>query len=222
LNGGDGWLQLDLGVLSLGKLSAGHQDYYEREVASGAEDYYAMRGEAAGEWLGSGAAGLSLGGQASAGQLGALLEGRDPATGEMLRVRSVEVTGFDVTFSPPKSVSVLFAAGDARVARETRAAHAAAVRAAFGVLEREACWTRRGAGGAIRLRGEGFVAAEYVHRLSRAGDAQLHSHVVVANMTRAEGRWTTLDGTALYEWVKTAGTLFHSTLRAEMTERLGV
>jgi len=27
----------------LGKLTAGHQDYYEREVASGAEDYYAMR-----------------------------------------------------------------------------------------------------------------------------------------------------------------------------------
>ena len=184
-------------MLSLGKLTAGHQDYYEREIASGAEDYYAMRGEAAGEWLGNGAAGLGLGGQASAGQLGALLDGRDPVTGEKLGLRSVEITGFDVTFSPPKSVSVLFAAGDPRVARETRAAHGAAVRAAFGVLEREACWTRRGAGGAIKLRGEGFVAAEYVHRLSRAGDAQLHSHVVVANMTKAEGRWTTLDGTAL-------------------------
>ena len=47
--------------------------------------------------------------------------------------------------------------------------------------------------------GEGFVGAEYVHRVSRAGDAQLHSHVVIANMTRADGRWTTLDGTALYE-----------------------
>jgi TrwC relaxase len=63
LNGRAAWLQKDVGVLSLGKLSAGHQDYYEREVASGAEDYYAMRGEAAGEWLGSGAAGLGLGGR---------------------------------------------------------------------------------------------------------------------------------------------------------------
>jgi hypothetical protein len=37
------------------------------------------------------------------GALGAILEGGDPQTGEKLRVRPVEVTGFDVTFSPPKA-----------------------------------------------------------------------------------------------------------------------
>ena len=47
-------------MVSLGKLTAGHEEYYEREVAGGAEDYYAMRGEAAGEWTGSGAQALGL------------------------------------------------------------------------------------------------------------------------------------------------------------------
>ena len=70
--------------------------------------------------------------------------------------------------------------------------------------------------------GEGFVGAEYVHRVSRAGDAQLHSHVVIANMTRADGRWTTLDGKALYAHLKTASALYHAELRAELTRRLGV
>ncbi len=209
-------------MVSLGKLTAGHAEYYEREVAGGAEDYYAMRGEAAGEWLGSGAEALGLEGIASGGQLRALLEGRDPATGEMLRSRAVRVTGWDVTYSPPKSVSVLHAAGDPRIAAETLAAHRTAVRAAVGCLESEACWTRRGAGGATRLVGEGFVAVEYVHRVSRAGDAQLHSHVVMANATRADGRWSTLDGRALYAHLKTASALYHAELRAEMTRRLGV
>jgi TrwC relaxase len=61
-----------------------------------------------------------------------------------------------------------------------------------------------------------------VHRLSRAGDAQLHSHVVMANATRADGRWTTLDGRALYAHLKTASALYHAELRAELTRRLGV
>src|SRR6185437_14166770 len=148
--------------------------------------------------------------------------GRDPATGEMLRSRAVHVTGWDVTYSPPKSVSVLHAAGDPRIAVETLAAHRSAVRAALGYLESDACWTRRGAGGATRLAGEGFVAVEYVHRVSRAGDAQLHSHVVMASLTRADGRWTTLDGRALYANLKTASALYHAELRAELTQRLGV
>jgi conjugative relaxase-like TrwC/TraI family protein len=181
-----------------------------------------MRGEAAGEWTGSGAQALGLQGTASGGQLRALLEGRDPASDEMLRSRAVRVTGWDVTYSPPKSVSVLHAAGDPRITAETLAAHRTGVRSALAYLESDACWTRRGAGGTTRLVGEGFVAVEYVHRVSRAGDAQLHSHVVMANLTRADGRWTTLDGHALYAHLKTASALYHAELRAELTRRLGV
>ena len=107
---------------------------------------------------------LALEGMARGGQLRDLLEGGDPSSGEVLRQSSVRVTGWDVTYSPPKSVSVLHAAGDTRVAAETLAGHRAAVRSALGWLESDACWTRRGAGGARRLVGEGFVGVKYVHR----------------------------------------------------------
>ena len=147
--------------------------------------------------VGSGSNVVALEGMARGGQLRDLLEGGDPSSGEVLRQSSVRVTGWDVTYSPPKSVSVLHAAGDTRVAAETLAAHRAAVRSVLGWLESDACWTRRGAGGARRLVGEGFVGVKYVHRVSRAGDAQLHSHVVIGNLTRADRRWTTLDGEPL-------------------------
>jgi conjugative relaxase-like TrwC/TraI family protein len=61
------------------------------------------------------------------------------------------------------------------------------------------------------LPGSGFVAAAFRHRTSRAGDPQLHTHVLVANMTRgADGRFSALDGQQLYAQAKTAGTLYQS------------
>ena len=92
-----------------------------------------MRGEAHGEWVGTGSDRLGREG-APGGQLRALLEGRDPSSGEVLRGTAVRVIGWDVTFSPPKTVSVLHAAGDDRVVAETLAAHRAAVRSALGWL----------------------------------------------------------------------------------------
>lgn len=92
----------------------------------------------------------------------------------------------------------------------------------LGYLERTACWTRRGAGGRQVLRGRGFVAGVFRHRTSRAGDPALHTHVVVGNMTEAEGRWSALDGRLLYRHAKTAGYLYQAALRATLTEELGV
>jgi conjugative relaxase-like TrwC/TraI family protein len=71
-----------------------------------------------------------------------------------------------------------------------------------------------------RVRGDGFLAAAYRHRLSRAGNPQMHTHVVVANMTRAEGRWTSLEAHGLYEHKSAAGALYRAVLRAEVRERL--
>ena len=49
-------------MLTVGKLgaSASQLDYYERQVAAGAEDYYAGRGESSGEWMGGGSRRLVL------------------------------------------------------------------------------------------------------------------------------------------------------------------
>jgi conjugative relaxase-like TrwC/TraI family protein len=108
-------------------------------------------------------------------------------------------------------------------AQEVRLGHEAAVAGALGYLEREACRARRGAGGRVQVPGDGFVAAAFRDRSSRAGDPLLHTHVVVANATRGpDGRWTALDGRELYRHAKTAGYLYQAVLRAELTERLGV
>ena len=114
-------------------------------------------------------------------------------------------------------MSLLFALSDTRTSLLVREAHDRAVAAALGYLEREAGEVRRGKDGVDRLPGGGFVAAAFRHRTSRAGDPQLHTHVLVANMTRGQdGRWSALDGRQLYWQAKTAGTLYQTALRHEL------
>src|SRR5215471_9084569 len=131
------------GVLSVAKLTLGQEAYYEQQVAGGLDDYYAGRGESPGLWAGSGASRLGLVGVVEDGALGTLLRGVDPASGKELRapvreriitVRTLDVesgewreeakrlapvSGYDLVFSCPKSVSVLHALpDDERVRRE--------------------------------------------------------------------------------------------------------
>jgi Ti-type conjugative transfer relaxase TraA len=214
-------------VLSIGKLTGPDSErYYTTKVAKGREDYYSGRGEAPGRWVGTGTDLLmETDREVAASDLAALLQGRSPADGERLRKRmsARSVSGFDLTFSAPKSVSVLYGIGDERVVAVARSAHDAAVDQALGYLERTACWTRRGFGGREHVHGRGFVGAAYRHRTSRAGDPGLHTHVVVANMTQQpDGTWSALDARHLYRQSKTAGYLYQAALRAQLTQQLGV
>lgn len=214
-------------MLSIGKLGAGQERYYTERVAEGAEDYYSGRGEAEGYWTRSAAVDLGLGGKVGADGLTAMLTGRHPATGLPLGLRHVAgrgpVPGFDLTFSAPKSVSLTWALGGEGSGSEVAAAHRASVAAALDYMERQACWTRRGHGGHEFVRGNGFIAAAYLHRSSRAGDPQLHTHVLVANATRGpDGRWTRLYHPAIYDHAKTTGYIYEANLRWELSRRLGV
>jgi conjugative relaxase-like TrwC/TraI family protein len=213
-------------MLTIGKLGAtrGQLEYYDAQVAVGAEDYYAGRGESPGRWQGSGlrALGLAPGRKVERGEFMALMRGRHPRNGAVLRAMGQRstVSGFDLTWSAPKSLSVLFAIADDDVAGHLLESHESAVAEALSYLEREACWTRRGRDGAGCLAGEGFVAAAYRHRMSRAGDPQLHTHVVVANMTLADGRYTALDARWLYAHKSAAGAVYRAVLRHEARKRL--
>jgi len=235
-------------MLSVSKLSPGQEAYYERSVADGIDDYYAGRGESPGVWVGRGAAELELEGMVGEGQLGRLIAGRNPLTGEVLRShpprkrttleridpltgsRYVEeqelkpVAGYDLVFSPPKSVSLLHALGDEGTRHTVTQAHLAAWQAALSYLEERACVTRRGKNGAIRERGSGFVAAAYQHRTSRAQDPHLHTHVIVANLARRlDGKWRALDGEPILKHYRlAAGYLYQAQLRYELTRSLGV
>ena len=226
--------------MSLWKLRVGAEAYYLAQVASGLDDYYSGQGESIGRWVGNAATALGLDGEVSGEDLRAVLAGLAPGTaltpnGEQLRPHPRRVPGFDLTFSVPKSVSVAYALGDLLVQGAVVEAGEAAVAETLAWLEREACHVRRGTNnrhakvpdvemwGTRRLPGAGFVAAQFRHRTSRAGDPQLHWHVLVANTTQGpDRRWSALDGTGLYRSKRTAGVVFQAALRRELTQRLGV
>ena len=221
-------------VLSIGKLAVGQARYYldqahrrvdrATSVASGVEDYYLDGTEAAGEWLGRGSLALGLSGTVEDAPLQAVLAGESPRSGELLRAtRGTRVPGFDLTFSAPKSASVLFGIADSSVRGAIQESHDVAVRDAIGYVERMVGVARRGHGGEELIAGVGLVAAAFRHRTSRAGDPQLHTHVLVANLIEgADGRWSALDGRRIYAHAKTASYLYEARLRAELTWRLGI
>src|SRR4051812_46895263 len=222
-------------MLSIGKLGGDQAEYYLEQadgrvdivesVGSGVEDYYVGASEPRGEWIGSAGRELGLGGFVEAGALRVGLGGLGPRKATELRASSsrARVGGFDLTFSAPKSVSVLFGVGDADLRAEVRAAHDLAAREAVGYLERSAAAVRRGHGGLLVEQTSGLVAAAFRHRTSRADDPQLHTHVLVANLGRgSDGRWSALDGRQLYAHARSASFVYQAVLRGELTRRLGV
>src|ERR687891_1727329 len=213
-------------VLTIAKLGVGQESYYLSKVAQGIEDYYSGKGEVPGVWIGRGAARLGLVGEVAGAELRAVLSGIDPATGQRLAGRegAKRVPRWDLTFSAPKSVSVLYALGGDEVAKEVVGAHEEAVADAVGYLERHATVSRRRVEDRIeQVRGEGLVVAAFRHRTSRAGDPQLHTHALVPNMVeRIDGGTGALHSPVIYRHARTAGFVYQAVLRGELTERLGV
>ena len=133
------------------------------------------------------------------------------------------MSGFDLTFSAPKSVSLLWGLSDSETSAAVRAAHDRAVAEGLAYLERHATFARRGTNGESRIETSGLVAAAFVHRTSRNGDPQLHTHVLAANVVLgADGRWSAPDARLLYFHARTAGFVYQASLRAGLVEALGV
>ena len=222
-------------MLSIGKLAAGQASYYldqaegrvdaVESIGEGLEEYFAGGVEARGVWIGSGATALGLSQDVDGVGLRRVLSGLDPEDGVSLRSSSsaVRVAGFDLTFSAPKSVSVVFGIGDEELRGAVRCAHDCAVREALAYLERSAAAVRQGHGGAHVEPADGQVAAAFRHRTSRAGDPQLHTHVLVANLGRGpDGRWSALDGRRLYAHARPASFVYQPVLRSQLTPILGI
>lgn len=200
----------------------GAAGYYLEVIAGGVEDYYLRPGESPGRWIGPAAAELGLVGEVRPEDLTALLAGRDPRTGTRIATWLTR-PGYDLTLSAPKSVSLLWALGDERVAATVQEAHDQAVDAAIAYLDASACVVRRGRGGRVRSAGDGLIASAFRHRTSREADPQLHTHVLVANLTRgADNEWSSLFGKVLFRHARAAGCTYQAVLRRHLAERLGV
>lgn len=210
--------------------AGGAAGYYSQQSA--AAEYYS--GEAIpSAWMGRGADMLGLRGPVAEKDLTATLEGRvTDATGQRALGRTVinEETGererehragWDFTISASKSMSLAaLALPDQKLNDAATAAHRAGVQAAFELWEREAGQISAGAGGS-KTAAAGLVAASYEHVLSRGGDAQLHTHLLIANVGLSEdGKASSLRERDIFRLRRAADHVYHSAVAAHM-ERAG-
>lgn len=144
------------------------------------------------------------------------------------RPRTKAVAGFDLTFSPVKSVSTLWAIAEPSVAAKIELAHQAAVKDALSFVEKSALFTRAGANGVRQVDVTGLVATAFTHRDSRAGDPDLHTHVAVANKVQVlepdgtPGRWLAIDGRVLYKAAVAASETYNTALEKHLGDSLGL
>ncbi|MGH9114336.1 MAG: MobF family relaxase, partial [Acidimicrobiales bacterium] len=215
-------------MLSIGKLTPGRAGYYSAQLPGGADEYYTRNTgvEQPAVWLGSAAGRLGLAGPVAAEQFRAVLDACHPVTGEPLgipRTTARRLAGFDLCLSAPKSVSVAWALAPPEVADRIAAAHDRAVAQSVEAFEVEVVRARRGKRAATLIDTDGVAAAAFGHRSSRRGDPQIHTHVVVPNLTvDGTGRWSALAGDRVYRWAKTLGYLYQAALRAELAETLDI
>ena len=208
-------------MLSVSAMSGGQGAYY---TTLAREDYYLDGGEPPGLWVGHGAKLLKATGQVDKALFSKLFDGFD-GTGEPLVQNAGDEgrqPGWDLTFSAPKSVSVLWSVLPKELGAEIRAAHMEAVQQACAYLEEVAGWTRRGHGGHLREKA-GLVMGLFEHGTSRAGDPQLHTHALVLNIgVRADGTTGSVESKPLYQHKMAAGALYRTELARQLERRLGV
>ncbi|HZL73901.1 MAG TPA: MobF family relaxase, partial [Propionibacteriaceae bacterium] len=139
------------------------------------------------------------------------------------RPRTQTVAGYDLTFSPVKSVSALWAVADPAVAAVIEQAHQTAVKDALAFIEKHALFSRTGPQGIRQVNVRGLVAAAFTHRDSRAGDPDLHTHVAVANKVQTlDGRWLSIDGRVLFKANVAASETYNTALEQHLHDNLGV
>lgn len=143
------------------------------------------------------------------------------------RARTTAVAGYDLTFSPVKSVSALWAIAPQHLAQVVEQCHDAAVADALTWLEHNAALTRSGTNGVAQLDTTGLIGAAFTHRDSRAGDPDLHTHVAISNKVAVDTqqgctRWLALDGQVLHRVVVAASELYNTRLEAHLGARLNL
>ncbi len=142
---------------------------------------------------------------------------------KMMSGQKQPVAGYDLVFTPAKSVSVLWALGTADTRRAVSEAHQAAVAKAMAFMEKNASKTRTGRAGIAQIDTAGFVVAAFDHRDSRAGDPGLHTHCAVSTkVLGADGKWRSIDGREVFRFGVAMSETYNTAIEDELRSRLGV
>ncbi len=213
-------------VMSKGALTAAQAEtYYEEKYSH--DDYYSEKQSVVGQWFGRGAEELGLSGEVATEDFRAVLRGLRPASGEVLVHKGNGYdgrrAGWDATFNAPKSVSIQGLVGDDH---RLIGAHRKAVSRALEELEQYALSRRRG--GSEWVTTSNIVAARFDHIAARPAsgvkdgygpDPHLHTHVVIANMTRRpDAQWRGLDPIEIYRAQGFATAVYRSELAREVRQ----
>lgn len=188
-----------------------------RAISAGVTHYF-LNGRDPGSWTPATGRLLGLSGPVDGRDLRAVLNGADPRTGAFLpavrhpRRRS----GWDLIFSAPKSVSLL--AGTSAEGESVAGAHAAAVSQVLEHLEQCLSVRDAAAAGGYGPAG-GLIAARFEHRANAASEPHLHTHVLVANLTRTARGWSGVENRAWFVGRSRLGALYHLALRSELGAR---
>lgn len=212
-------------MLSMSAMSGGQAQYY---LGLAREDYYLEGGEPPGTWYGEGIAKFGLQGEVQSDQLYNLFDGLSPdGTTEVVQLqrhdgKAEHRPGWDLTFSVPKSVSVLWSQSSEENRQVIQRAHKQAVESALDYLQDTAAKTRRGKGGG-QMEKAGLIIACFEHSTSRALDPQLHTHALVMNIAvREDGTTGTVSSLSLFQSKMVAGALYRLELSAILEQELGI
>jgi len=189
------------------------------------DDYYLGAGEAPGRWYGQGASLLRLPAEVKGRHFLNLLAGCSP-DGKLALVQNARKperqSGWDLTFSAPKSVSVLWAMAPPELRQQIEAIHKHAVQTALSHLEATCALTRRGQGGQT-VESAAVLFATFQHRTSRAQDPQLHTHAVLVNLgLREDGTTGSVLSRPFFEQKLALGALYRTDLAAGLRQGLGL
>lgn len=191
--------------------------YFQEHLSQG--EYYTQDPASQGQWLGKGTQtlGIDLGAPIDHKAFESLCKNRHPLTRQQLtpRLRKGRRIFFDFTVSAPKSVSIMaLIAGDERVAQ----AHRKAWQIALDELEKLAQTTDQTGGKRVRVTTGEIVAAAFEHHESRSLDPQLHTHLIVWNLTLDPGdkRWKALETRAIFDRIGLLTEIYRSTLAQEL------
>ena len=163
------------------------------------DNYYANAdADRSGVWVGKGAERLGLSGTVEPRMFEAVLRGELPQGGRIGREGVAHRAGTDLTFSLPKSWSLLALVGkDERII----AAYRSAVIETLQWAEANAAFMRVERGGKEQLlQTDNLTVALFQHDTNRNQEPNLHFHAVVANMTQGkDGSWKALSNDRLWQ-----------------------
>lgn len=212
-------------MLSIAKLKGASSElvaYGENDASAHTQDdYYTEQGQAPAHLIGGGWAALGIGQGYDRDAMIRALDGQDPRDGKQYaKSHPQRVKGFDLTFSAPKSVSAVWAVASPELRAAITAAQQRATARALEHLEQHVAYTRSGKAG-IDLRRDPakLLAAAFEHGSSRAGDPNLHTHCLVANLAqRPDGKFSALDGQPLLRHKMAAGAAYRAELATALQE----